>query len=64
MHRPSMLTAALFTIAKTWKQPTCPVTDEWKGMWYTYHELLLNHKQEWNNTIRSHMDGPRDDHIK
>ena len=54
MHRPSMFTAALFTIAKTWKQPTCPVTDEWKGMWYIYHELLLNHKQEWNNTIRIH----------
>ena len=25
-----MFTAALFTRAKTWKQPTCPVTDEWK----------------------------------
>ena len=24
-----MLTAALFTIAKTWKQPKCPVTEEW-----------------------------------
>ena len=24
-----MLTAALFTIAKTWKQPKCPSTDEW-----------------------------------
>lgn len=22
-------TAVLFTIAKTWKQPTCPSTDEW-----------------------------------
>jgi len=21
--------AALFTIAKTWKQPKCPITDEW-----------------------------------
>ena len=21
--------AALFTIAGTWKQPTCPLTDEW-----------------------------------
>jgi hypothetical protein len=30
-----MLTAALFTIAKLWKQPRCPVTDEWiKKMWY------------------------------
>ena len=30
-------TAALFTIAKTWKQPKCPLTEEWiKKMWYTY----------------------------
>ena len=27
--------AASFTIAKTWKQPKCPVLDEWtKKMWY------------------------------
>ena len=27
--------AALFTMAKTWKQPKCPSTDEWiKKMWY------------------------------
>ena len=32
-----MFTAALFTIAKTWKQPKCPMTDEWiKKMWYIY----------------------------
>ena len=32
-----MFTAALFTIAKSWKQPKCPSTDEWiKKMWYTY----------------------------
>ena len=32
-----MLIAALFTIAKTWKQPKCPWTDEWiKKMWYIY----------------------------
>ena len=32
-----MFTAALFTIAKTWKQPKCPLTDEWiKKMWYIY----------------------------
>ena len=30
-----MFIAALFTIAKTWKQPKCPPTDEWiKKMWY------------------------------
>ena len=29
--------AALFTIAKTWKQPKCPLTQEWiKKMWYIY----------------------------
>ena len=28
-----MFTAALFTIAKTWKQPKCPITDEWIKMW-------------------------------
>ena len=29
--------AALFTIAKTWKQPKCPLTDEWiKKMWYIH----------------------------
>ena len=29
--------AALFTIAKTWKQPNCQSTDEWiKKLWYTY----------------------------
>ena len=27
--------AALFTIARTWKQPRCPSTDEWiKKLWY------------------------------
>jgi hypothetical protein len=27
----------LFTIAKLWKQPRCPTTDEWiKKMWYLY----------------------------
>ena len=32
-----MFTAALFTIARTWKQPKCPSTEEWiKKMWYKY----------------------------
>ena len=32
-----MFIAALFTIAKIWKQPKCPCTDEWiKQMWYIY----------------------------
>ena len=33
----TMLIAALFTIARTWKQPKCPSTDEWiKKMWHIY----------------------------
>ena len=29
--------AALFIIARTWKQPRCPSTDEWiKKLWYIY----------------------------
>ena len=29
--------AALFTVARTWKQPRCPLTDEWiKKLWYIY----------------------------
>ena len=32
-----MFIAVLCTIAKTWKQPKCPSTDEWiKKMWYKY----------------------------
>ena len=32
-----MFIAVLFTIAKAWKQPKCPSTDEWiKKMWYIY----------------------------
>ena len=32
-----MFIAALFTIARTWKQPRCPLTDEWiRYLWYIY----------------------------
>ena len=33
----TMFIAALFTIARTWKQPKCPSTDEWiKKVWHIY----------------------------
>ena len=33
----TLLIAALFTIARTWKQPRCSLTDEWiKKLWYIY----------------------------
>ena len=32
-----MFIAALFTLARTWKQPSCPSTDKWiKKMWHIY----------------------------
>ena len=42
-----MFIAALFTVAKVWKQPKCPSTDEWiKKMWYVYSGIRLSHKNE------------------
>ena len=44
-----LFTAALFTIAKTWKQPRCPLTDERiKKLCYIYihNGILLSHKKE------------------
>ena len=32
-----MFIAALLTIARTWKQPRCPLADEWiRKRWYIY----------------------------
>ena len=41
-----MFIAAVFTIARTWKQPKCPSTDEWiKKMWHIY-------TMEYNSAIK------------
>ena len=41
-----MFIAALFTIAKMWKQPKCPSADEWiKKMWHI-------HTMEYYSAIR------------
>ena len=37
-----MFTTALFTIAKTWKKPKCPSTEEWRKKMCTYIQ--------WNTT--------------
>ena len=32
-----MFIAALFMVARTWKQPKCPMIDDWlKKLWYIY----------------------------
>ena len=51
-----MFTTALFMIAKTWKQPRCPPTEEWiKKMWYTYtmeyySTITKNQRRQWHPT--------------
>ena len=64
-HAPMFITA-LLTIAKTWKQPKCPSTEEWiKKMWYKcimeYYSAI---KKEKINAICSNMVGPRDYYTK
>ena len=49
-----MLTAALSTIPKTWRQPESPLTDEW----------LKKRCDVYINTMDYNMDGPRDYHTK
>ena len=67
--------AVLFTIAKTWKQPKYPSTDEWiKKMWgvcvcvcvcvYTHTMEYYSAIKKNDSAICSNMDGPRDYHIK
>jgi len=47
-----MFRAALFTIAKTWKHPKCPLTNEWiKKMWYIY---IHTHTYTHTGTLLSH----------
>ena len=48
-------TAALFTTARTWKQPKCPMTGEWiKKMWYIY--TMENYSAIKRNEIGSFVE--------
>ena len=52
-----MFRAALFTIAKTRKQPKCPSTDDWiKKMWYRYTEYYCHKENEILPTAATWMD--------
>ena len=46
----TMFIAALFVIARTWKQPKCPSTKEWiRKIWYTY--TMEYYTAEKNNDL-------------
>ena len=46
-----MFIAALFIIARTWKQPRCPSADEWIGkLWYIY---TVDYYTDIKNTFES-----------
>jgi len=58
-----MFIAALFTIAKTRKQPKCPSVEGWiKKVWYIYTMEYYSAIKGWNNAICSKMDGLRNCH--
>ena len=46
-----MFIAALFTVAKTWKQPLCPLTDDWI-MWYRQAEVIYMYTMEYDSAIK------------
>ena len=62
-----MFTAVLFTIARIWKPPKCPLLNEWIKVQYT-HKYTYRHihtwhtihalKQEWSNDICSNIYAP------
>ena len=59
-----MFIAALLVIARNWKQPRCPSTEEWmEKMWYIYTmEYYSAEKKQWNLEICREMDGTRRNH--
>ena len=61
-----MFIAALFIIAKIWKQPKCPSVDERiKQLWDIYTlEFYLAIKKEEKFTLCSSMDGPGEHYAK
>ena len=58
-----MFIAALFTIAKLWKQPKCLLIDEWtKKMCYVYS--IYTHIKEWNPATWNNVDRARVNNIE
>ena len=55
-----MFIAALFTIARTWKQPRCPSTGEWMKLWYIYTvDYYSAIKRITSESVLYEVDEPR-----
>ena len=52
----SMITEALFTIARTWKQPKHSLTEEWIKKCGTYIQWNISHKHEIGSFVEMWMD--------
>ena len=49
-----MFIAALFTIARIWKQPRCPSADEWiRKLWYIYTNTMEYYSAIKKNSFES-----------
>ena len=53
----TMFIAALFIIARSWKEPRCPSTEEWiHKMWYTYimeyYSVIKNKQNEQTKNVQ------------
>ena len=60
-----MFIAAPFTIARTWKQPTCPSTDERIKKWHKYIRWIHTcHKKQRNNAVCRNKDAASNYHTK
>ena len=47
-----LFTAALFATARTWKQPRCPLTDEWiEKLWYIYNGILVIKRNAFESVL-------------
>ena len=64
-----MFIAELFIIAKIWKQPKCPLVDEWikkenKTVVHLYNGIVHSRRKEGNPTFCESVDGTREYYAK
>ena len=61
-HSTPMFMAAMSTTAKLWKEPRCPLTDDWIKTWYMYtmdYYSAIRKRKKRNLAICTNMNGTR-----